>query len=192
MVLVDTSVWIDYLRAGDSQLARLLEINEVLMHPFVIGELACENLRNRKTVLSLLHDLPATLVASDREVMVFIENHALMGQGLGFVDAHLLAATALNDSARLWTRDRALMAKAVDLNLSWSAVDCLPHCFGLCWMSPGFPVARISIPAPGMASTTTPVLRVTTRLLQNWLGSAKRARRNSPSFQTAARRVWNP
>jgi len=120
MVLVDTSVWIDYLRAGNSTLVRLLENNEVLGHPFVIGELTCGNLRHRKAVLSLLHDLPTTPVASDREVMGFIENHAQMGQGLGFVDAHLLAATALHDSARLWTWDRALMAKAMDLRQSWS------------------------------------------------------------------------
>lgn len=121
MVLVDTSVWIDHFRMGDPQLAGLLEINEVMMHPFVLGELACGSLRNRLAVLSLLQDLPAALVASDEDAMRFIANHALMGKGIGFIDVHLLASTALNESTQLWTRELALMSTAQELQQAWPA-----------------------------------------------------------------------
>lgn len=108
MILVDSSVWIDHLRTGDDDLAALLNGSQVLMHPFVLGEMACGNLRNRKEVLVLLKDLPRSPVATDDEVLLFIERHALMGKGIGYVDAHLLAATALDSSSRLWTRDQRL------------------------------------------------------------------------------------
>ena len=117
MILVDTSVWIDHLRAGDDELAALLNGSRVLMHPFVLGELACGNLRNRELVLRLLKDLPRAAVATDEEVLFFIERHALMGRGIGYVDAHLLAAVTLSDSARLWTRDKGLRALANELAL---------------------------------------------------------------------------
>lgn len=92
MILVDTSVWIDHLRAGDEGLIALLSGNQVLTHPFVIGELACGNLANRREVLRLLGDLPKAPVATHAEVLFFIEQHALMGRGIGYVDAHLIAA----------------------------------------------------------------------------------------------------
>ncbi len=117
MVLVDTSVWIDHFRAGDDDLAGLLDESAVLMHPFVLGELACGNLRNRQSLLSLLGALPAARVATDPEVLHFIERHRLMGRGIGYVDAHLLAATALSAPARLLTRDAALRTIATDLDL---------------------------------------------------------------------------
>lgn len=107
MILVDTSVWVDHLRAGDAELAALLNGSQVLMHPFVLGELACGNLRNRMEVLALLKDLPRAAVATDEEVLFFIEQHALMGRGIGYVDAHLLAAVALGDVTRLWTEINA-------------------------------------------------------------------------------------
>lgn len=119
MILVDTSVWIDHLRAGDVDLATLLNGSQVLMHPFVLGELACGNLRNRNEVLALLKDLPRAAVATDDEVLFFIERHTLMGRGIGYVDAHLLAAVTLGDSARLWTRDKRLRAVADSLALSY-------------------------------------------------------------------------
>lgn len=118
MILVDTSVWIDHLRAGDEKLAALLNSTQVLMHSFVVGELACGNLHNREAVLRLLQDLPRAPLASDAEVFFFIERHRLMGRGMGYIDAHLLAATALADPARLWTRDRRLAAAARDLGLA--------------------------------------------------------------------------
>ena len=117
MILVDTSVWIDYLRAGDAVLATMLNSSQVLMHPFVLGELACGNLRNRTEVLALLKDLPQAALANDEEVLFFIERHALMGLGIGYVDAHLLAAVTLGGMTKIWTRDKRLRAVADALAL---------------------------------------------------------------------------
>lgn len=118
MILVDTSVWVDHLRKGDQGLAMLLAANRVLMHTFVVGELACGNLHQRDKVLALLKGLPRAAVATDDEVLFFIERHALMGRGLGYVDMHLLASVALQGSARLWTKDKRLGAMAVTLGRS--------------------------------------------------------------------------
>ena len=118
MILVDTSVWVDHLRAGNAGLVALLDRSQVLAHPFVVGELACGNLRNRVEVLRLLQDLPQAPVARDVEVLFFIERHRLMGRGIGYVDAHLLAATTLADPAWLWTRDQRLAVVARDLKLA--------------------------------------------------------------------------
>lgn len=120
MILVDTSVWIDHLRRGNSELSRLLEATQVMAHPFVVGEMACGNLVNRVEVLQLLGDLPAATVASDSEVLFFIDRHRLMGRGIGYIDAHLLAAVSLTAHARLWTRDRRLAAVAGELGLAYS------------------------------------------------------------------------
>ena len=119
MILVDTSVWIDHLRAGDVGLTALLDRSQVLMHPFVVGELACGNLSNRMEILRLLQDLPQISVATDPEVLLFIERHRLMGRGVGYVDAHLLAATMLANPAQLWTRDQRLAAVAESLSLKF-------------------------------------------------------------------------
>lgn len=118
MILVDTSVWIDHLRAGDAELAALLNGSQVLMHPFVLGELACGNLRNRTEVLALLKGLPRAALATDEEVLFFIERHALMGRGIGYVDAHLLAAVTLGGVTRLWTGDKRLRTVADALALA--------------------------------------------------------------------------
>jgi predicted nucleic acid-binding protein len=119
MILVDTSVWIDHLRAGDAELVALLNGSLVLMHPFVLGELACGNLRNRVEVLALLKDLPRAAVATDEEMLFFIERHALMSRGIGYVDAHLLAAATLGDAVRVWTRDKRLRTVADTLALAY-------------------------------------------------------------------------
>ncbi|MDP9821628.1 type II toxin-antitoxin system VapC family toxin [Nocardioides massiliensis] len=112
MILVDTSVWIDHFRAGEAGLAELLQSNRVLAHPWVTGELALGHLAQRRTILELLHHLPQTTVATDVEVLTLIENHHLSGVGIGYVDAHLLAATMLHPGARLWTRDKRLTTVA--------------------------------------------------------------------------------
>jgi len=119
MILVDSSVWIDHLRVGDPNLVELLNGNGVLVHPFVIGELACGNLKNRKMVLPLLQDLPAVQYATDAEVLFFIEKHGLMGRGIGYVDAHLLAAVMLDGTAQLWTRDKRLCVVAESMKLAF-------------------------------------------------------------------------
>jgi predicted nucleic acid-binding protein len=119
MILVDTSVWIDHLRTGDQALADELQRSNVLMHPFVLGELACGNLtRKRGEVLRLLAELPAAPAVTDEEALGFIERHALMGRGIGYIDVHLLAAAALAGDAQLWTRDKRLAAIAIELDLA--------------------------------------------------------------------------
>lgn len=120
MILVDTSVWIDHLRGGDARLAHLLESGVVLMHPFVVGEIACGSLSERASILELLGDLPATAVAENAEVLAFIERHALHGQGIGYIDVHLLASTVLTDGASLWTRDKRLHRLAGDLGCAYA------------------------------------------------------------------------
>ncbi len=119
MVLVDTSVWIKHFRRGEPGLVELLHRNGVLMHPFIRGELACSNLGDRSRVLTMMGDLPTAVVASDQEVSGFIDRYRLMGCGIGYIDAHLLAAAALSAGAGLWTRDRVLRGKALQLSLSW-------------------------------------------------------------------------
>jgi predicted nucleic acid-binding protein len=112
MILVDTSVWVDHLRKGEPALVAALETGQVLMHPFVVGELACGSLNNRTEVLSLLHDLPQAPVATDAEALGFIDRHELMGRGIGYLDVHLLVSVALTDPARIWTRDKRLAVVA--------------------------------------------------------------------------------
>jgi predicted nucleic acid-binding protein len=118
VILVDTSVWVDHLRANDKALVALLDTGVVLAHPFVIGELALGNLRQREIVLSALSDLPRTSVATDVEVLHFINRHRLFGRGIGFIDAHLLAAVQLTAGAELWTKDKRLHGVAVELGLA--------------------------------------------------------------------------
>jgi len=120
MILVDTSVWADHLRKGNARLNSLLLNATVLVHPYVIGELACGNLKNRGRVLNLLGDLPASRVADDREVLFFIEHNDLMGCGIGYIDAHLLASVSLSSPAHLWTVDRKLNDVAARLGLAQS------------------------------------------------------------------------
>ena len=106
-MLVDTSAWIDHLRRGNAKLASYLELAEVFCHPFVIGELACGSLKNRESILSLLDALPRVPIAEHEEVLEFVHAHRLMGVGIGWVDAHLLASTMLAGTV-LWTLDRRL------------------------------------------------------------------------------------
>ena len=118
MILVDTSVWVDHLRRTDAGLVALLERSAVVMHPFVVGEIACGTRRDRELVLELLQDLPAAVVATDEEVMQFIERQALYGKGFGYVDVHLLASVALTGGTRLWTRDQRLRQAAAALGFA--------------------------------------------------------------------------
>lgn len=122
MMLVDTSVWIDHLRYGDAGLMAALLADQVQMHPFVLGELACGNLHTRAEVLSLLQALPAIPVNTEHEVLFFIDQNKLMGRGIGYVDAHLLAAARLADTV-LWTRDKRLHAVATELGLDYVEVQ---------------------------------------------------------------------
>lgn len=117
MILVDTSVWIDHLRYGDSNLVNLLNTGQVLAHPFVIGELALGGLRQRDVILDTLNNLPRTKIAADEEVLAFINQSKLYGLGVGYIDAHLLASVRLTPGTLLWTRDKRLCAAASQLGL---------------------------------------------------------------------------
>lgn len=116
MILVDTSVWIDHLRKGDRELVDLLNEGVVLCHPFVIGELACGNLKHQDEILSLLAALPASLVASHEEGLHLVADRKIARKGLGWIDVHLLAS-ALLSKCRLWTKDKALGAAAGSLKI---------------------------------------------------------------------------
>ncbi len=119
MILVDTSVWIDHLRKADDTLISLLNSTQVVIHPFVIGELACGNLKNRAELLALLGKLPAVQSAQQEEVLYFIEHNQLMGRGIGFIDVHLLASLALSGHTLLWTRDKRLGLAAQQLGMAF-------------------------------------------------------------------------
>ncbi|HEY9345492.1 MAG TPA: type II toxin-antitoxin system VapC family toxin [Inquilinus sp.] len=118
MILVDTSVWIDHLRSADDVLAHLLDIGQVLMHPFIVGELALGSLHQRDLILQTLQDLQQVDVATEQEVLHFIARHALFGRGIGYVDAHLLASIRLTAGVSLWTRDKRLLAVAEQLGMA--------------------------------------------------------------------------
>ena len=122
MILADTSVWVDHLRRRDAAFADRLNKGEILIHPFVIGELALGNLRQRSVVLDSLVLLPSAIVASHVEVLDFVETNRLSGSGIGYVDAHLLAATRLTADTTLWTRDKKLRSVAHHLTLAITAL----------------------------------------------------------------------
>ena len=118
MILVDSSVWIDHLRHDDAQLRAALMARDVLCHPFIIGEIAMGGLKDRAIVLRYLNHLPRARLAKDEEVRELIERYRLFGIGLGYIDAHLLAATMLTPEALLWARDRRLHDAAARLGVA--------------------------------------------------------------------------
>lgn len=119
MILADSSVWIEHLRAGNESMAEALDLGEVLMHPFVFGELACGNLARRPNMLRDFSKLPFATVAAHSEVLEFIERYSLMGKGVGYIDVHLLASAAISDGTRIWSRDKRLMYIAEKLDLAF-------------------------------------------------------------------------
>ena len=116
MVLVDTSIWIEHFRKGNAQLKELLVTGHVACHPFIIGELACGNLRQRSEIILLLCTLPRVNTVSDDEILYFIEEKQLIGLGIGIVDVHLLAS-AIITNIPLWTTERRLKEVAKKLNI---------------------------------------------------------------------------
>ncbi|MBV9266345.1 MAG: PIN domain-containing protein [Acidobacteriaceae bacterium] len=117
IILADTSVWVDHFRDGCPELAQRLIKGEILMHPWIIGELAMGNLQGRETVLSFLRLLPSVAPAGDGEASQLIESKRLWGRGLGWIDVHLLAS-ALLANCRLWTFDKRLCSAAGELGLN--------------------------------------------------------------------------
>jgi predicted nucleic acid-binding protein len=118
MILVDTTIWVDHLRRGDQGLVSLLEDGQVVSHPFIISELALGDPRHRDRLLAHLSEPPRAIVAGNAEVLHFIQQDRLFGIGIGYVDAHLLAATRLTQDASVWTRDKRLSAAAERLSLA--------------------------------------------------------------------------
>jgi len=118
MILVDTSIWISHLREGNKQLEELLMNVQVICHPFIIGELACGNIKNRIEILSLLQALPLSKTIDFNEYLFFLDKHKLMGRGIGFVDIHLLASAQLT-GIKLWTMDKRLNSAAAQLELAY-------------------------------------------------------------------------
>jgi predicted nucleic acid-binding protein len=119
MILVDTSVWVDHLRKGDLAMQRILDDANVLSHPLLIGELAMGHLHPREALLKMLQKLPVATVADHEEVLRFISQRKLFGLGIGYIDAHLLAAVRLTPDASLWTRDGRLLKVAESLNVAF-------------------------------------------------------------------------
>lgn len=120
MVLVDTSVWINHLRDGNKNLEDLLSKGNVMCHAYIIGELACGNITNRKQILSLLRALPLSPIVEFNEYLYFIDEHKLHGTGIGFVDIHLLASAQIAQ-VKLWTNDKRLSSAAANLGISYKA-----------------------------------------------------------------------
>ena len=118
MILVDTSVWVDHFRNGNRQLQDLLIDGDVVCHQFIIGELACGNINNRKEILDLLSSLPMVIQASHQEILRFIENKKLMGKGIGYIDAHLLASACLSN-VYLWSFDKRLKDIAIGIKVAY-------------------------------------------------------------------------
>ena len=116
MILVDSSVWIAYLRTDVDELAEALDADDVLLHPFVLGELACGNLQERTAIMAWLRRVPIAAVAEREAVLAFIHEHTLMGRGIGYVDMNLLVS-AVEMGATLWTRDRRTGDAAGELNI---------------------------------------------------------------------------
>lgn len=118
MVLVDTSIWVEHLRAEHRGLEALLAEGKVSCHELIIGELACGFIKNRMEILSLLQALPSVIQAEHDEVMRFIDRYRLMGKGLGFIDVHLMASAMLSDTP-LWTLDKMLKAESSRLGIAY-------------------------------------------------------------------------
>ena len=118
MVMVDTSIWVDHLREGSHHLEELLLDTKVVCHPFIVGELACGNIKNRNEFLSLIQTLPVAPVIDLNEFLYFVDQNRLMGKGIGFVDIHLLASALLSEIP-LWTSDKKLKSVLTELNIAY-------------------------------------------------------------------------
>ncbi len=117
MILADTSIWIDHLRSGDKELRKLLNQGQIVIHPFVIAELALGSLKGRAKTLALLDLLPQVRVAQLSELRVMIEARRLYRLGIGLTDAHLIASVFLSSPTLLWTRDKQLRKVAEGLGI---------------------------------------------------------------------------
>jgi predicted nucleic acid-binding protein len=117
LILADTSIWIDHFRSENVEMRKQLNKRNIIVHPFIIAELALGSLRDRARTLAFLDQLPLTRMAQLNEVRQMIENRSLYSQGIGLIDAHLIASIFLNPGTLLWTRDQRLrgIAKALSI-----------------------------------------------------------------------------
>lgn len=123
MILADTTVWIDHLRRSDPLLQQMLDADQVLMHPFVIGELALGHLHQRELILATLAELPAVHISDPEDILVLIGRKHLIAVGVGYVDVHLLASVLTTDECHLWTRDKRLARIAARLGVGANPVN---------------------------------------------------------------------
>lgn len=117
-VLVDTSVWVDHLRASNPELSDLMRHRQCRIHPLVIGELSCGNLKDRAVFLKFLTRLPPGVQATHAEALRMLELARLHGRGLSWVDVHLLTSARIGGLA-LWSRDKRLAKAAEELGCGW-------------------------------------------------------------------------
>ena len=123
MILADTTIWIDYLRHSNQRMRELLEADEVVMHPFVVGELALGHIRQRHLILDDLQHMPTVLISDPEEVLVFIERKQLVALGIGYVDTHLLTSALSTDNCLLWTADKRLGKLASRLGIAVDPIN---------------------------------------------------------------------
>jgi predicted nucleic acid-binding protein len=117
MILVDTSVWADHIRQKNDRMSTLLKDGQILIHPYVVGELALGNLHNRAVYLASFESFPPAIIARDDEFMAMIDAHQLHGTGIAYIDAHLLASSRLS-FAKLWTNNKRLQLVAERFGLA--------------------------------------------------------------------------
>ena len=117
MILADTSVWIDHLRSGNKELQKALSKGQIIIHPWIVAELALGSLRNRTNTLGMLDNVPHVQVAQNSEVRLMIETRNLYSVGIGLIDAHLIASAFLSPPTLLWTKDRSLRQVAENLGI---------------------------------------------------------------------------
>jgi hypothetical protein len=118
VILADTSVWIGHLRALNPQMENLLTRGKIVMHPFVVAEIALGSLKNRRQKLGAMDMLRKVKVAQMSEVRRMIEANGLYAKGIGLIDAHLIASCLLTPGTQLWTRDAALEKVATALGVA--------------------------------------------------------------------------
>ena len=120
MILADTSVWIDHFRGRLSDLQERLDQDEIMIHPFVIGELLLSGVNRRRGAVAELHQLPLAPMPRSEETEALIIRESLDGRGVGYVDTVILAAVRLQPGARLWTLDRKLHAVAAEMSVAFN------------------------------------------------------------------------
>jgi predicted nucleic acid-binding protein len=121
VILADTSVWIEHFRSGNKELERALSQSQVVIHPWIVAELALGSLHDRSKTLSMLDLLPQVRVASIAEVRHLIEARHLYNLGIGVTDTHLIASALMSSQTLLWTRDGQLrkVAEALQLHVDF-------------------------------------------------------------------------